>query len=359
LVAIVAGCGGFQPVTGPDGGSPDDLAGAASDGPSPAGDLGPMAACRPVPLDCLDPAPANVIEVPTEMSASAAFAAAQANDTIQFRGGGLGAGFMIPAFVTLHGCAGAQITGAIAFKGSGGTVEGFDVPGQIVANQTGTYVIRYNRFPGGGAANQAGVSARSIDALVSASVTAVVDSNDFTGRSIGVEADTAYDTMTHQVDLTVRNNIFENVASPVTVSEGGLVGKITARVEQNTFYMFDKAIYLSSIDSGTTATSGNLFAVGSAAVDSSSPFSVDYSLTFQVTNATPMMMPLSGAFADGDPMFADAPGGDFRLGAGSAAIDLIPPGTTLPATDYFGCPRPVAFLGTDAKGDVGAIEAQR
>ncbi|HUS63766.1 MAG TPA: hypothetical protein VMZ28_04445 [Kofleriaceae bacterium] len=369
LVFALGACSGFREVVdaGADGGEDlgdagvADLAGADLAGADFAGaDLGPPAACRVLPLDCLDPTPANVIEVPGESTASAAFAGAKAGDTIQLRAFSLGAGFQVPAFVTLRGCEGSVLKGGLAFAGSGGVVEGFEISGTVVANKTGSYVVRFNRFVDGGVASEAGVSARSIDALVSASVTALVDSNRFTARAMGVEARTQYDTMTHEVTLTVRNNIFDGVASPVTVSESGLVGKITPRVEHNTFHGFDRAIRLFSVDNTVTVTAGNLFSSGTHAVDSASAYEVQYSFVWQVTTPAPMA-PLTGTFAVADPAFADPALGDFRLGPGSLVIDTIPAGTAVPAEDFFGCPRPRAFLpggGGAAKADPGAVEAQ-
>jgi hypothetical protein len=316
----------------------------------------PNEPCRELTLPCLDPSDPDVIEVPGETTLSAALMMARANQTIQIRGAALGAGVRVPAFVTLRGCAGARIPSNLAFAGSGGTVEGFEVAGEIVGNQSGTFVVRYNRFTGTPSTRDAGVSARSIDALVSASVTMIVESNRFEGRSVGVEARTAYDTMVHEVDLTVQNNVFVGVTTPVYVSEGGLVGRIDARVEHNTFYRFEHALELNSVTS-VTHTRGNLFAAGLRAVSSNSPFDVAYSFVHDVE--TPHMGPLvSGSFAQGDPDFVAAADGDLRLGPASAVVDRIPEREPVPSLDYYGCPRPQALRGVDALADIGALEAQ-
>lgn len=344
--------------TTPDGASGNDVDGSSSlpDGSSPKGDsgVGPAKACRKIPIDCLDPAPANVIEVTTESSMSDAVANAKSNDTIQIRGKTLGAGWRVPAYVTLRGCEGAKIDGHIAFAGSGGVIEGFEVRGTIVANTTGSYIVRYNRFVTG-AANEAGVSGRSIDSLVSASVTLVVDSNVFESRDVGVEARTSYDTLTHAVDITVRNNAFVHVVKPFIASESGIVGVIAAKLEQNSFYDFGTAIGLYNVDRKST-TSGNLFVKGSKGIEGSA-YDVAYSFAWQVTTpaATP---PVSGAFATGDPSFVNADAGDLRLGPSSAVVDRIPNGVVVPAEDYLGCPRPSGAPGAPAQSDVGAFESQ-
>jgi hypothetical protein len=368
LVLALGACSGFREVPG-DGGAGDggddlgdaglpDLAGADLAGADFAGaDLGPPGACRVLPLDCLDPAPATVIEVPGESTAAAAFANAKGGDTIQLRGVSLGAGFQVPAYVTLRGCQNAKLSGGLSFAGSAGTVEGLEVSGTVVANRTGSYVVRFNRFVDGGVASEAGFSARSVDGLVSASVTAVVDSNRFSGRAMGVEARTQYDTMTHEVAITIRNNIFDGVASPVTVSESGLVGKITAKVEHNTFHAFDRAVRLFSVDHMLVVIAGNAFSTGTHAVDANSAFEVQHSFVWQVTTPAPMA-PVAGAFVTADPLFADAANGDFRLGPGSLLVDAVPAAIPVPAEDAVGCPRPRALLGGEVKADVGALEAQ-
>ena len=351
----------------PDGATSAELedGAAASDDASrgggfeagPKGDsgVGPAAACRMIPLDCLDPAPANVIEVTTESTLQDAFANAKVGDTVQVRGKTLGAGWQVPAYVTLRGCEGAKISGSIGFAGSGGTIEGFVVSGSIVANKTGSYVVRYNRFVAGTAPNEAGVSGRSIDALVSASVALTVDSNVFESRERGVEARTNYDTMTHTVDIAVRNNVFVHVLRPFVASESGLVGVIVAKVEHNTFYDFDTAISFQNVDRKST-TSGNLFVRGTKGIEGSA-YDVAYSLAWQVT--TPAAAPpVSGTFAVGDPALVDADAGDLRLGVTSAAVDAIPNGTTVPGEDYLGCPRPAGAVGAAPKSDVGAFESQ-
>ncbi|MBX3206568.1 MAG: hypothetical protein KF764_15960 [Labilithrix sp.] len=335
----------------------DDASGPGAFEAGPKGDagVGPSAACRPIPLDCLDPAPANVIEVPSESTLQDAFANAKASDVVQVRGRALGAGWQVPAYVTLRGCEGASITGNIGFAGSGGNIEGFVVSGTIVANRTGSYVVRYNRFTGGGSPNEAGVSGRSIDALVAATVELTVDSNAFDNRERGVEARTNYDTLTHAVTITVRNNAFVHVARPFVAAESGLVGVINARIEHNTFYDFDTAISLQGVDRKST-TSGNLFVRGAKGIEGSA-YDVAYSFAWQVTTpaATP---PVSGTFASGDPALVDADAGDLRLGATSAVIDAIPNGAVVPGEDYLGCPRPAGGVGAAPKSDVGAFESQ-
>jgi hypothetical protein len=348
VLLLLVQCSDFKSGGAPDAGEDASIAvdGGAEgsvDSSGGGGDTGSTASCRPIPLPCLDPAPDNVIEVPSEKTAQQAFAEAKANDVIQIRGASLGAGWRIPAFVTLRGCAGAKIEGAISFAGTGGVVEGFEVAGSIVANQTGSYVVRHSRFVG--ASTEAGVSARAIDGLVSAQVTMTVESSWFETRPAGVEARTSYDTGNRSVTLAVRNSVFRAVQSPVRLSEGGLVGRIQATIEHCTFHAFREAIYLSSV-STTTMTRGNLFASGTKAVDGDSPFEAHGSLLFQCTAPTP----LAGTFATGDPKLVDPAGGNFHLGPGSAALDQIDAAST---EDYYGCPRP-----RGARADIGAIENQ-
>ena len=324
-----------------DGGRPDGTSGVA-----------PADACRKIPLDCLDPAAANVIEVPTESTLRDALTNAKSGDTVQVRGSTLGSGWRVPPYVTLRGCEGAKISGTISFAGSGGTIEGFYVSGSVVANETGTFVVRYDRFITG-AANEAAVSGRSIDALVSASVTLVVDSSSFESRDLGIEARTNYDTGTHQVDITVRNSVFAHVTRPIVASKVGLVGLVNATIEHNTFYDFDTAVRLTDVDA---STSGNLLVKGDKGIEGTD-YDVAYSFTWQVATpaATP---PRSGTFATGDPAFVDTVAGDFRLGAASAVVDRIPSSVPVPGEDYLGCPRPAGAPGAPAQSDVGAFESQ-
>jgi hypothetical protein len=199
------------------------------------------------------------------------------------------------------------------------------------------------------------VSARSVDALVSATVTAVVEANRFEERENGVEARTQYDTGTHSVEITVRNNLFDGVDRPVTISEGGLVGKITATVEHNTLHDFNTGLQLTGT-AQPVKTRGNLLVKGTKAVSASSPFEVSYSATWQVADLG--STPFSGVFASADPALVDPAAGDLRPGATSAVVDVIPVSAPMPVTDLLGCPRPVAVKGTEALGDMGAIELQ-
>ena len=50
--------------------------------------------------------------------------------------------------MTLRGCESAVLVSTIAFDGVLGTIEGFEVPGSIIANRSGTYTVRANKFTG-------------------------------------------------------------------------------------------------------------------------------------------------------------------------------------------------------------------
>lgn len=336
---------------GGDGGGSSTKDGGQTKKDSGGGGLGgDSGACRPLVVPCLDLSDPKVIEVPTQSTMQAAITNAKAGYTIQINGQSLGSGWKIPAFVTLHGCNGAKIVGTISAQGSGAVFEGFEVPGSIVLNQTGTYVVRWNKFDG--STTDPGVSARSIDALVSASVTATVEQNEFADRPAGITADTNYDTMTHSVDITVQNNLFHGVTAPIVVSRGGLVGMITSKFLHNTFTGFTTAMGLYSLQN-TPNVAGNIFANGTNAVSGDSPYNLSNDLLYMCGAGS--ATPLGGSFANGDPKLVDPANGDLHLGAGSDALDRVPSGSLLPSTDFAGCPRPVGHGGI-ALGDIGAYE---
>ncbi len=367
LLVALAACKGFQPAADGTPASVERELGAG-ERVLPGGDArretaprdrslldGAVAApCRAIPLPCLDPVDPKVIEVPGEQAKlDAAFAAAKAGDTVQVKGLSVGAGFAIPAYVTLRGCAGAKLVGNVRFAGSGGTLEGFELTGagQVVANQTGSYLVRFNRVSGSTLSVEAPVSARSIDGLVSADVSLVVEANWFAGGERGVEARTKYDTGTHSVALTLRNNVFTQVQRPLEAARSGLVGKVKLGVEHCTFEGFKTAIALFGL-AEKTLVAGSLFVSGETGVEGG-PLEVQYSLTHGVTTAS-LQPPLAGSFAKGDPLL----GPGFVPGPGPA-LDALPSSALVPGEDYYGCPRPVAYTGTDARADIGAVEAQR
>jgi hypothetical protein len=316
---------------------------------SGGGGSGP--ACRQLVLPCLDPTDTKVIEVPGESTMQAAVMSAKAGDTIQINGASLGSGWRIPAYVTLRGCNGAKISGQVGVAGSGATFEGFQVTGTIVLNQTGVYLVHWNRFDGTG--TDPGVSARSVDALVSAEVTATVEQNEFVARPAGIVGDTLYDNMIHSVDLTVQNNLFRDVASPILLTRGATMGKLTAKLLHNTLTGFNTGMGFYTLKD-TPTVAGNIFASGTSAVSGDSPFTLSNSLLFNC--AAGSATALGGAFATADPKLLDPANGDLHIGAGSAALDRVPAGPTLPSNDYAGCPRPVGHGGSSL-GDIGAYEA--
>lgn len=328
---------------GLDGGAVD----AGSTDGGPPGDGGtPTCAVRPLP--CLDASDPDVIELPTEAGAEA-FDTATPGQTIQVRGASLTGLSWIPTGVTLRGCEGARITGAVAFEGGLGFVEGFAVSGQIVANRGGTFTIRDNVFSGS-TGREGVVEARAIDALVSANVRATVERNHFADVGDGVVARTRYDTMVHAVELTVRNNVFERVPRPIVLDEAGLVGAISAHIAHNTFVDFATAIRIVDVSMGTVELPANLFARGDTAVAGDSAWEGAANLYWLVTQPH-VVPPLAGGLSEIDEPFEDTEGGDLRLVAGSPAVDGVAVGDV--ADDFFGCPRPAG-----PRADVGAIETR-
>ncbi|NOU29344.1 MAG: hypothetical protein HOO96_15690 [Polyangiaceae bacterium] len=356
LLALACACSSLKPVDVTDGGNaPEQDAAVSSDG-GPVVDkdaaVVPSNACRKLVIECLDATAPKVIEVPTESTMADAIANAKAGDTIQVKGATLGPGWRVPAYVTLHGCNGAKLDGTISVLGSGATFEAFEVAGSIILNQTGNYIVRWDRFVGSSAEDA--IAARSIDGLVSADVKVTVEQNDFIGRASGIGASTRYDTMTHSVDLLVRNNVFREVERPIVLTRSGLVGKISARILHNTLVGFKGGIGLYGLKE-PALVGGNLFVRGTNAVEGDAAYNLSNGILSDCGEGP--APPLGGAFATGDPKFVDAANGDLRIGPGSAALDRVPGGDALPTDDFAGCPRPKGHGGTPM-GDVGAYEAE-
>lgn len=355
LLALACACSSLKPADVTDGGTVpgQDAAGSSDGGTVVDKDAAviPGNACRKLVIECLDATAPKVIEVPTESTMADAIANAKAGDTIQVKGATLGAGWRVPAYVTLHGCNGAKIDGGISVLGSGATFEGFEVAGSIILNQTGTFIVRWNRFVG--TSPEDAISARSIDGLVSADVKVTVEQNEFIGRASGIGASTRYDTMTHAVDLLIRNNVFREVERPMVLTRSGLVGKITARILHNTLVGFKGGIGLYGLKE-PALVAGNLFVRGTNAVEGDAAYNLANGILSECGEGP--APPLGGAFATGDPKFVDAANGDLRIGPGSAALDRVPAGDALPTDDFAGCPRPKGHGGTPM-GDVGAYEA--
>jgi hypothetical protein len=342
------GACGFSKQATPDL-STADLSGVDFSG----ADLSGATSCRTLPLPCLPPA-GNVYNVSSSADVQTAFAGAKSGDTIQIVGLSLGAGFRVPSGVTLHGCMGAQITDTIAFAGLLGTIKGFVVPGAIIANATGTYVVRANRFVGGGSTTYAGVNGLANQGIGNADVTLTVEGNWFSLRDYGVQALTAYDTGVHDVNLTVRNNIFYGDGKAgVSIDQSGLAGHINVAIAFNDFVSCGHGVELTTV-TPTTPLFADIFYLGGVAVVSDSPYTV-MNVDYYGDLATMGALPMGGSFQNADPLFADWANNDLHLKPGSPLIDAVPIGTSdVPIDDYFGCPRPV---GNGA--DVGAIENQQ
>ncbi len=348
--------------SGVDGGSEEGAPSEdAKSGDSPyRGDgTSPPKSCTPPPSDCLDPARADVLEVPSEKSMTQALAEAKAGDTIQLRAGTTAGLIKLPPLVNFRGCAGAKLRsdGIITFLGSGGTVEGLEVYGSIVANKTGSYVVRGIQCLAGGpdagtgANNEACISATSRDALVAASVELVVEQVLFADRKAGVSAETAYDTMTHEVKLSVKNSLFRDVSEPVRISEGGLVGKITASIAFNTFVRFGSAISIESVTPLTTLR-GNLFVTGTRSVSSNSSYALEYSAEYDISMASTGTL-VNGAFLAVNPKLD----GNLAPDPTSLVVDAI---TTMapgdPTDDFNRCPRSQPKRTANPFSDIGAVE---
>jgi hypothetical protein len=343
-----------RPTTDPDenGSSSDQRSDsdAASNQSTPA-------ECGPAPSDCLDPSSDDVIEVPTERTMTQALAEVHGGQTIQLRKGTTAGLIKLPPLVTFRGCDGAKLRedGTITFVGSGGSVEGLDVYGQIVANQTGSYFVRgvrcLSRESDAGASPNVCISGRSIDGLVGATVDLTVEQSYFEGRSGGIEAATRYDTLVHEVKLTARNNVFRNVPQPIDVSESGLVGKITATIAFNTFVDFDSAIGLWSM-STTTLVRGNLFSSGKRALDGDSPYILEFSAAHGLTG-TSNGTPVSGTLLDLDPKLND----QALPGTSSLVVDGVTTSSASdPSDDFRRCARPHAGRTGKPLADIGAFE---
>ncbi len=315
--------------------------------------VGPPMSCRPTPLPCLDASDPDVIEVPTEAGGEA-LQNATAGQTVQIRGLEVTGLTRVAPLVTVRGCEGASVSGTLWPQGSGGIIEGFVITGDLVFNRTGAYVVRDNVFSPGRALDGAAVEASSRDALVSADVEVIVERNRFEGVARGVTASTAYDTMTHRVNLTVRNNLFADVDEAVVVSEAGLVGEIEATIVHNTFVGFDTAVRFFSADT-RPSLDANLFAMGTRGVGTDSVYGGVNNMDWAVDDPH-QAPPFGGTFVTIPEPFVNTAGGDYRLAPGSPAIDATASGNL--TDDVVGCPRPVAFTGGAARHDVGAYEAQ-
>ncbi|MBW2736557.1 MAG: right-handed parallel beta-helix repeat-containing protein [Deltaproteobacteria bacterium] len=317
-------------------------------------DFTPQMSCRALPLPCLPTSTPDLVEVTGSTEMEAAFNKATAGQTIQVKGLALGDGWIIPPYVTLRGCASASIERLIRFEGSGGAIEGFTVSGYIVANKTGTYAIRANHFVAGSTEPAFAVTAQ--DANMPVTITAVVDGNIFSKRQHGIRVRTDWDTGTRDLNVTIKNNIFTGVDSAITVSESGAAGHISVFIEHNTIYGFDRGVIFEHLQT-PPALRATVFMEGNEGIRSNGPYDVLDSLTWKVM--TPAVTPArQGVLAIGAPQFVDAANDDFRFPPSSPLVDKVAPTARVPDTDYYGCSRPVAISGAEARADIGAIELQ-
>ncbi len=359
--ALAGGCtaldvdalgGGMKDGSLPEGaaealeGGRDDRGGTSD--AAPEADADPSTSCAGFPLDCLDPSAARVFEVPTEGTIAAALANAKTDDVVQVKGVAISSAIVVPDRVTLRGCGGAQITNAVTFGGSTGTVEGFVVSGHVLVDRTGDFEVKDNRFTGALPVDPlAGVDVVTPGAGAVV-VTLLVEGNRFERRTKGVSVATSAGTGSRSVSITIRNNLAVQVAHPFVVA-GSAAGKVTADVSFNTVaFGFDIALYGKTYESLTTR--GNVFVSGTTAIETlGGEYDAPDSIAWQVTTPT-FTEPTTGPLTVVDPKFVSVATEDFRLGAGSPAVDVVTT-SPVPARDLSGCARPVG-----AKADIGALE---
>ena len=306
-------------------------------------------ACRVLPLDCLDPSPANVIEVPSEATLAEAFASARADDTVQIRASAVTEAVAVPERITLRGCSGAQLAGAVSFAGGSATLEGFLVSGSIRVARSGSFVIRHDRFvPDPEATGVPAVLAEATDSSSNA-IVLLVDANRFEGRKLGIQLRTVGGL---GLQATLQNNVFAGVQKPTLVAQPSDVTPPV--IVHDTFFDFGTAI---GIQSGGAFTAANLFVRGSIGIESNGgEFQAHDSMAWQVTDPffTP---PTAGVVETVDPQLTAPEAGDFTLSAGSPALDRVTPSNRTPAEDLAGCARP-AGASPPLRADLGALERQ-
>lgn len=323
--------------------------------PNPDAGVGPEIACEDLQVRCYDFAPANIIDVPGEMTLADAFATAKSGDTIQMTAGYIDGTMQLPAGVTLHGCIGATVRGTLLFGGGSGLVEGMMVTGQIGADTSGDYTVRKSYFLKSDVADQAGLL---LSANFGAAIKITVSQSNFSARDLGIYAGTGKGAATGSY-LRVENCLFDGVATAVKLARvGTLSSPLRARIASSTFYGFSTAISMKGLGNydGTVDIAASLFGTGARAVEGDSLFgvSVSYSFTNDVVVPWGESKP-PNPFVDIEPGFVNTGFGahDFRLKKGSAAVDRIPVTVAVPSKDIYGCPRPGG-----AAVDPGAYESQ-
>lgn len=361
------GPGGGGASSSTSSGATSSSAGGPSDGgdldaevllpPEPDAGVGPAEPCRVTPPACLDPAASNVLEVPTELTMASALLAAKAGDVIQIRSVLVEDSFKLPPSVSLHGCSGATLSGAVTAGGGEQTIDGFTISGRIMTNETGTTRISRNVFT---------LPVLAVDGSPSIQVTnlgdqsphvIVLDSR-FSARVRGIRVQGA-PLPASAIRVEVSNAVFDGVSAPLSVlNEAGGV-PITVSLTASTLYKFGTAVTLKDIGTSSRASMDScIFALGDVVVDGrglqDSPYSVRYTFVHDVVTPGMPAPTAPGKFEGGDPTFVDAGQHDFRLARGSPLVNRIPGVFAfLPPTDFNGCRRP--DLGS---ADPGAFESQ-